>query len=124
MFNGVIVKNLVAIGLVIGLGFASQLAYFKNNSQVFTLGPHTGAQQVNAYSGGNFLSKIGDWIKTNVYPKVSGEVANRTTVASGEVTNQVATAKQNSVDVAKKFVAQKILDALGVKPQDLQQCKP
>jgi len=103
----------------LGLAFLSQQPYFKNKVSDFTFPL---LKKADAY-----VANASDWVKQNVYPKISGGVAkSNDTIESAKkgIEKQKNNFVQNSVDSAKKFIAKEMLSALGVKAQDLDDaCK-
>ncbi len=115
---GTIIKNGVIIACILGLAFLSQQHTSKiYNFPLFKKG--------EAYNGTPSVNGISDWLKNNVYDKVSGEVAKRQALLTDQATQQKNSIVQNSVDGTKKFIAEKFLQSIGVKPEDLvPACKP
>jgi hypothetical protein len=119
---GIIAKNLVIAGGILGLAFASQQPWLSQNSKSYAYAAQGVLYSQGAVNKNDLLKTVGNWIGTNVYSKVSGGVAQGN-AAIGAAQNDVASAQQNilqnSVDSTKDFIAQQVLNALGVKPQDL-----
>ncbi len=73
------ILNIVAIIVVLGIIYFSQQANFRSVG--------VQAQQQSQ----NYLDKGIEWVKTNIYPRVSSEVEKR----GGQLTQQANTAKNN-----------------------------
>jgi hypothetical protein len=122
---GIIAKNIVIIGAILGAAFLSQQPFFKSNSKNYFYSQ--GLKKDTA------ISKTGDWLKSNVFSKISGvggEVLKNTPTiesAKKEIETQKNNLLQNSFDSTKKFIAEKALQVLGIKIENLQpvenQCK-
>lgn len=127
----IILKNLIIIGVILGGTFASQQPWFKTNSQVWVNQNPQESQPIKKatnWFNDQVSSKISNSIK-GLGASVSGGVAqNKDNIASvtESVEKGIETQKnilvENSTNTTKKFIAQKILDALGVKAEDLAQC--
>jgi hypothetical protein len=117
---GLIIKNTVIIGVILGLIFASQLPYFRGNHTTFNFPL---LKKGEAYINSSFLAKGSDLFKNSPYANIGGEVTNKASALSSQVSTQVTNLQNNSLNSAKKFVAEKLLGAMGVKPEDLVQCK-
>ena len=115
---GLILKNVIIVGAIGGVVFASQIPAFRPAAS-------------KAYSNGvksenSFAQKAQDWLKTNIYPKlggVSGEVAKTQVSAQQQLSTQQNNLKQNALDSTKIFLAKEILSVLNVTPQELGSCK-
>ena len=120
--TGIIIFNTFMIGCVLSLAFFSQnLSEGKVSDSIKSINP------VSIRKGGGFssLSDSGiniDSAKENAYEKISqlqedalevGESLKSNTI------NQVNNAKENTVDSTKKFIAQKVLQVLGVSASDM-----
>ncbi len=114
---GLLIKNIVIIGAIGGVVFASQSAVFRPAAQ-------------NLYASGvksdnSFLGKTNAWLKTNIYPKlggVSGEVAKTQDSLQEKIVEEKNSLVEKSTDAAKKIIAEKFLQFLGVTPQELGAC--
>jgi hypothetical protein len=123
---GIFIKNIIGIGAVFGLVFLSQQPLFTSNSKIYAY-----SQGINTGDKGNgYVKNAENWLQHIFYPKIAGSVSGGVTAGNATIEaakNEVITQKnnvvQNSFDTAKKFVAQEMLNALGVKPQDLGNCK-
>lgn len=125
---GIILRNLAIVGAIVGVVFASQQPWLKTNSKTYTY-PQKAATQnpalkgaTNAFTGA--YSKTTDGLNS-LGASVSGGV-NQLTPNIHSVGQEIETQKNNLVeksgDATKKFIAQKFLDALGVKAEDLAKC--
>lgn len=128
MERGLLIKNSAIIAAILATVIFSQLPYFKGNTSVFDFPL---SKKDGGLSGNSLLSSATDWLKNNVYPRVSGEVAKREEALINEANQQKDVVVQNSVGGVKKFIAEKVLETIGVKPQDLidpsqtqTECKP
>ena len=127
-----LIKNLIIIGIIGGVVFASQSAAFRPTIE-------------NMYSRGvksenSYIAKTTDWVKDTIYPKlggVSGPLTNgETSLAQrwgGEVAKTQASLQEgiveqknnlveNSTNATKKIIAEKFLQFLGITPQELGSC--
>lgn len=132
--DSVFIKNSVIIFAILGVVFFSQQPYVKGTSKNFNF------PLLKKGTGYSNVSKIGDWIKNNVYSKIggppaeiganlaqrlSGEVAKREGLVGSAINDQKNALVNNSTGTVKKFIAEKVLQTLGVKPEDLApECKP
>ncbi len=116
---GVFIKNIVIISAVLGVVFLSQQPYFRGISKNYV---YSGVK-----NGDTYLKKASNWFHNNIYPRTSGEVVlnnNPIDLVKKEIDKQKNNIEKNSVDGIKKYVAEKLLNILGIKPEDLIQCKP
>ena len=119
----IILKNLVIIGAILGGAFASQQPWFKTNSYAWA----NQTQQENQH-----LKKAADWFKGHVSSKIGNGIKGLSANVSGgvsqitpdinsvgeEITQQKNNILQNSLDNSKKFIAEKVLQALGIKQEE------
>ncbi len=114
---GIVIKNLIIIGVIGGVVFASQSAYFKPTAQkLYTSG---------VKSDTSYVAKATDWLKTNIYPRlggVSGEVAKTQDSLQEKIVEEKNNLVEKSTDATKKVIAEKFLQLLGVTPQELGAC--
>ena len=120
---GIILKNSVAIVLVLVIAYVSQLRLVGTSQTYYfpMLKKSTG------YSTNFSVQGINDWLKTNVYDLIGGEVQKRQELVVEEIGKQKEAVTQNAIDSTKEFIAEKILATLGVKPEDLvdpAECSP
>lgn len=116
-----ILTNSFIIIIVLLVAFLSQMMW----GAVTASTPFSnGIKSENAYA-----SKAQDWLKNNVYDKlsgpagkVSGEVAKTQDSVQQKITDEKNNLIEKSTDAAKKFLAEKILNILGVTPQELGAC--
>lgn len=119
---GLLVKNTVIVGAIMGVAFLSQQPWFSSNSKnfVYSQGIKSENQYIKSAAGwiGDSASKLSGSVN-------GGALQNNPTITSVEkgIENQKNNFLQNSVDSTKKFIATELLNALGVKPQDLGACK-
>lgn len=134
MNSGVFIKNGAVILAILGVVFLSQQSYVKGVDKTFNF------PLLKKGTGYSNVSKIGDWIKNNAYSKIGGppaeiganlaqrlsrEVTKREALIGSAITDQKNVTAKNSIDTVKKFVAEKVLQTLGVKPEDLApKCQP
>ena len=118
--EGGFIKNIVIISAILGTVFLSQQSLFKSNTKnyIYSQGAKAG--------NNNIIKKAGDWFNDNVYLNasewVSGEVAKNNAaieLTKEEIEKQKNNLEKNSIDTAKKFIAEKFLQTMGVKPEDL-----
>lgn len=120
------IQNIVIIAVILAVVFLSQLPYFKTNSQIYNFPLF---KKSEGYSG-NFSfnsNRVNDWLKSNVYDRIGGEAEKRQELATGEINKQKEEIAKNSVYRVKKFIAEKLLETLGVKPEELAdqpECQP
>ncbi len=114
---GIIIKNIVIIGVILGVVFVSQQPWFLSNNKVFSYSQ-------NAKNGlGDGVQKAGQWFSNTIYPRTSttasgGEEAEKGSSATVQE-NQKNNFWKNSIDGTKKVIAQDVLKLLGVSPQEL-----
>jgi len=107
------------MGVLTGLLFFSQSAYFSQKAQDFgapVLKKGTG------YAGSQYIGKANEWLENNVYDKISalgGEVEGQKAALGDKIVEQKEKVEKASIDGAKKILAEKVLGILGVTPQDL-----
>jgi hypothetical protein len=108
MFGNILIKNIIILGLIIGGGFLSQQPYFQS----------AGKTLISPFmkKGDSYVTQAADWAKTSLYPKEGGEVMG---AIEQEIENQKNNLQKDTTTAIKNFVAQKALQTLGVKPQDL-----
>ncbi|MBX4201259.1 hypothetical protein KW786_04050 [Candidatus Parcubacteria bacterium] len=120
METGILIKSVVLVGVVLGVLFASQQAFFTKNVKDYS------SSQGSA--GNQYLEKAKGWFSENVYPRGSGggsgavQLPDVTTIAKTEIEKQKKNLAQNSLDATKIFLAKEALDVLGVKAEDLAKC--
>ena len=110
---GITIKNLVIIGAIVGVAFLSQVPFFATTAKNYVYSPN-----------------VGGWIHDNIVARVSqaagggaSAVAGGTGLAAAQIETQKNNVLQNSVNGTKKFIAEKILNILGVTPSDLAGCR-
>ena len=114
---GLLVKILIIIGVIGGVVFASQSAYFRPAAQTVY---SNGIKSENSY-----FAKSNNWLKDNIYPKlggVSGEVAKTQDSVQQQIIDQKNNLEKSSTNAVKKYFAQKVLNVLGVTPEELGAC--
>ena len=119
--NRGVILNIILAGAVLGTAFLSQHSYFRSsvkNADIPLI------KKGEAFSVGSYTAKIEDWFKNTVYPNISEEVIKRGEAAKEQIKEQKNNVEEKAVSDTKKFIAEKILQAIGVKPEDLIQCKP
>lgn len=129
MEKGLLIKNTTGIAIVLLVAFLSQQPYFKNKVYSFTF-PFL--KKGEAYFNNLPLAKKGNQLKDSLYSQVSGgvkggeEVINNAKDAADQTIDQqkknVENIRKSSLDNFKKYIAEKTLNALGVKAEDLSQC--
>lgn len=114
---GLLVKNLIIIGAIGGVVFASQSAAFRPAAENLYA---RGVRNENSY-----VAKTTDWLKTHMYPRlggVSGEVAKTQASLQEGIVEQKNNLVENSTNATKKIIAEKFLQFLGVAPEELAAC--
>lgn len=81
------IKYIVIIIIILVVIFLSQQAYFRGTERTFI---SDAASQASAY-----LSKGSDWVMSNVYPKISGEVQKRGEIIQTEVNKEKNKVSEN-----------------------------
>jgi hypothetical protein len=119
---GLIIKNIVIIAAILGTAFLGQQLFSKSNNTDYVY-----SESINGL--GKNLKNTASWLQNSASLKivdvVSGEVAKTIpSIASAEqaIETQKNNLIQSSLYNAKKFIAQEILYALGITPQDLATC--
>ena len=119
--KGVFITNGLIMLAILGVVFLSQLSYIKGTSKTFKfpLLEKTGGFFKNSpLNGANDLFKASTY--SNVGNTISQEAAKRGEMAKNEIDTQKNNLEKNSISATKKFLAEKILNLIGVKPEDLQ----
>ncbi len=114
---GIIIKNGVIVAGIVAVIFLSQQSYLKNTVKNFNFPLF---KKGEAFYDNSYIAKANDWLNANVYSKISGGVADKQSTLQDETNTQKNNLEKNSFDTAKKYVASKLLNALGVTPQELQ----
>ncbi len=120
---GLILKNLVIVGAILGVTWASQQPWMGSNNKNYVY--NQAGQNL-----GTYLKDANSWLQNNVYSKVSGVVgggidkstmAVNSTVANAntELQNQKKNFLQNASDATREFIAKEVLNVLHVTPTDL-----
>ncbi len=116
-----LIKNSAIIILILVIAFLSQLLFLPNII--------SGAHSNGVKSEDTYIGKAQDWLKKNVYDKlsgpagqVSGEVAKTQEQVQQQITQQKDNLVENSTTAVKKILAEKVLQFLGVTPQELGSC--
>jgi len=127
--KGGFIKNIIIIGVILTAAFLSQGGYFKNTSKFFNFPLLKKGSTYSDNSNNSNLAKETDLVKEsqnylkNIYSNVSGEAVKRTDMAKNEISNVIGQQKNNiennSIDAVKKFLAEKVLQTLGITPHDL-----
>lgn len=114
---GILIKNLIIIGLIGGAVAASQSAAFRPAvSSLYTQG---------VKSQGSYITKAQEWLAEHVYPKLgagSGEVAKTQASLQEGILEQKNKVVEDSTNATKKIIAEKFLQFLGITPQELVTC--
>ncbi|OGZ63621.1 MAG: hypothetical protein A3A98_02750 [Candidatus Staskawiczbacteria bacterium RIFCSPLOWO2_01_FULL_40_39] len=108
------IKNIFIAATILGVVFLSQTPYFKAGAK------NLYSQRVKTENP--YFAGIGDWFKKNVYGRlegVSGEVGKGTAALQDKIVEEKNTLAENSAGATKKFIAEKMLQAMGVKPEEL-----
>jgi hypothetical protein len=99
---GRLIKYLIIITIILVVAFLSQQPYFR---------PKTGTVQQNRAS----WSILTDWFSSNIYPRVSTEVAKRGAEAKEEVAKQKNVAVQGIFEQIKNYLAAQFLKFSGTE---------
>ena len=116
----IIIKNGVGIVVVLSVVFFSQQPFFKKTIENSITPILKGASII--YNN-PYVAKVVDRFKTTIPQKISGGVEEVKEIGENvkeEVTEQKEVIEKKSKEGIKKYIAQKILDVLGVKPEELQ----
>ncbi len=108
--EGGFIQNIVIIVAILAAIFLSQQSFLKGNSKNWIYSQNQKS---------NFLDKAGNWLNNNVLSKVSGEVGTIKDNATKEITTQKNNLEKSSTNTVKNFIAEKLLQTMGVNPQDL-----
>lgn len=101
------IQNIVLIIVLLTVVFLSQQSFFRpveNNLYSMV------SQKI-----GSPASKIGDWLRASLYPKVSGEVTKGGVAAVQEINNQKNIAAQNVWEKIKNYFAEKFSNISGTQ---------
>ncbi len=101
------ILNIIIIILILVLVFLSQQPYFRPTAKSL----YTNTGKITS----PYTSKIGDWLKASIYPKVSQEVANRGATAQQAITEQKNNLMQNIWENFKNFFAEKFSKISGTQ---------
>lgn len=118
MNTGLVIRNLLIVSAISGVAFLSQQNYFGENKEVkgFDLSL---LKQNNVIPGNHYLSNAYEWLNDNVYEKVSGGLKDKEDFLRSEITNQKENLEKKSISAAKKYIAEKFLQNLGINARDL-----
>jgi len=86
------IKYIVIIAVILAVAFLSQQAYYRGFGKTLVSNATSQAK--------DYVAKSSDWVMSNIYPKISGEVQKR----GGIINNEVNKEKQK----VSESVAQKI----------------
>jgi len=101
------VQNIVIIVILLAIVFFSQQIYFRESGKNLYL-------QADKYAR-VYIGKASDWLKINVYPKISGEVQKGGVEAQKEIAKQKNNLLQNIWENLKKYSAEKFSKTFGTK---------
>lgn len=113
-----IIRNLIIIGSILGITFLSQQAQINGITHTY-LYP--------------MIKKSGDYISSSIFGKagesISSKFTDETQKRGEEAQKELSVQKDNTINSAvnstKNFIAEKTLQILGVKPEDLNPaCNP
>jgi len=91
------IKNIVIVIALLTVVFLSQQPYFRENGKKL----YTQAKvQVGVY-----WAKTANWFSDNIYPRVSGEVEQKTAIVQEEITKQKNNFMENVWENIKKYFA-------------------
>jgi hypothetical protein len=102
------IKNIIAIGTVLAVVFLSQT----NHAKVL-------GEKLKKYPP---INVVGEWTQSkfqNTIETVGGEVGQKKDLIEAEIINQKESLEEKSTTSLKKFLAEKTLQALSIKPEDL-----
>lgn len=115
---GLLVKNVIIIGIIGAVVVASQSAYFRPMiKSVYAPGVKS--------DNSSYITKANDWVKTTIYPRLdeaSGEVAKTQASLQEGIVEQKNKVVEDSTNATKKIIAQKFLDFLGISAAELGAC--
>lgn len=102
-------KNIVIIVILVVLVFVSQQSAFRSYGKDLYgyIGP-----KIEEYK-----TKVVDWFKTTIYPRVSGEVEQKGNAIGEEINKQKNNFVQNIWENAKKYFADIFTKVSGTKVQ-------
>ena len=112
-------KGVIIIFVILALAFLSQQVYFRSVTKSYLY------SKDNTKKGISVGDKLTGWFQSNLYSKLSDEAGKeldkRETMLKEAINDQKDSILENSFTATKKFIAEKVLNILGVKPEDL--CK-
>lgn len=91
------IKNIVIIIVLLAVVFLSQQPYFNEAGKKLYF--QTEAQVKD------YWEKAGDWFRSNIYPRVSGEVEQKSAIVQEEITKQKNNFVQNIWENIKNYFA-------------------
>ncbi len=91
------IKNIVIIIILLAVVFLSQQPYFEKYGNDLYL---KAKPQIEIY-----WTKATNWVKNNVYPRVSGEVEQKSAVIQQEINKQKNNIMQNTWEKIKNYFA-------------------
>ncbi len=106
---GVIVKNVIIVFVILAVVFLSQQPYFRKLAVSSPLFKKVGP----------YVAKTKDWLNTNLYPGINRGAAGlwgKKEDLKNKVDAEKNNVEKNSFDTFKKYLAKKVLEALGLNP--------
>lgn len=87
------IQYIILIIIVLAIAFLSQQPYFREyGKSLFSKG-------IEAVQG--YMAKGANWVNSNVYPKIGGEVSQKTAIITNEINQQKQNTAQNISDKIK-----------------------
>ena len=113
-----IIRNLIVIGSILVLAFLSQQTQLNGITHTYI---YPTIKKSGDFINQSILGKTGESITS----KLTDEAQKRGEVAQQELSAQKDNAVNSAVNSTKNFIAEKTLQILGVKPEDLNPaCNP
>jgi len=120
MFKKVLIRNGLIVAALLGVVFLSQQSYFQGISKTFKFPL---LEKTSGFLNNSPVNKVSDLFQASTYSNVgdtiSQEAANRGEALKSEIKDQKEIIEEKSAGTVKKFLAEKFLQLLGVKPEDL-----
>ena len=120
--NRVLIINILIIAAILAVTFLSQA--FTGDNAVASLKNSNPIKKGSGYASlaDAYLNNIDNSVGENAYSTLS-EFQNKAEAVGENIkksaAGQVNNLKENSISSPKKFIAEKVLQALGVSPQDI-----
>ena len=115
MDTKVIIKNSIGIAIVLGVVFLSQQSFLKQAVEKFS---SPLLKEAATYYKNSYISKIGDRLKSTLYPKISGgaeDVKEQSDALKETISEQKDTIEKKSTEGIKKYIAEKVVKILDIQ---------